>query len=198
MKVIVKDPICGMSVEKGKAKKKGLHSTKNKKTFYFCSANCKDKFEGQTWIKENAISLLLSALLVVIAVVVFQKGYMLPFMGIVFLILSGLKLLDVKGFTKMFSQYDLIAKRSKIYATAYPFIELGLGLSYIFAWQVKIAAAVTVFVMGIGAIGIAKNLLSDNKIACACLGTKIKVPLTTFTLVEDAVMVVMGLMILFL
>ena len=31
---------------------------------------------------------------------------------------------------------------------------------------------------------------------CACLGAKIKVPLTRFTLVEDIIMFLMGLMIL--
>jgi len=37
-----KDPICGMTVEKSKAK----HKTEFEgKTFYFCCAGCKQKFE---------------------------------------------------------------------------------------------------------------------------------------------------------
>jgi len=190
-KVIVKDPICGMSVDKAKAKSKGLTTAKDGMNYYFCSSNCKDKFSAG-WIKTNSISLLLSAVVVALAYYMYQAGYMLPFMGTVFLILAGLKLLDVKGFAKMFAQYDFIAKKSNTYAMAYPFIELALGLSFLFQWQVRVAAVVTVVVMSIGAAGVANNLLSKDKILCA------KVPLTTFTLVEDVVMVVMGLMILFL
>ncbi len=37
-----KDPICGMTVEKSKAKHKAEFQGK---TFYFCCAGCKQKFE---------------------------------------------------------------------------------------------------------------------------------------------------------
>jgi Cu+-exporting ATPase len=42
-----KDPICGMDVDIEKAKSRGLVSVKNGKKYYFCSMNCKDKFEGK-------------------------------------------------------------------------------------------------------------------------------------------------------
>ena len=35
-----KDPICGMTVDPGKA----LHAERDGKTFYFCSAHCRTKF----------------------------------------------------------------------------------------------------------------------------------------------------------
>ena len=37
----VKDPVCGMEVDPAKAEK----IEKNGKTYYFCSKNCKEKFE---------------------------------------------------------------------------------------------------------------------------------------------------------
>ena len=61
---------------------------------------------------------------------------MLQFMGIVFLLLSILKLINIKGFANMFVQYDLIAKKSKIYAYIYPFIEFFLGLMYLFTFKI--------------------------------------------------------------
>ena len=123
---------------------------------------------------------------------------MIPFMGVVFLILAALKLIDIKGFSQMFSQYDLVAKKFNFYGSIYPFIELSLGLMYIFKFQITVAAVITVLVMSVGAVGVGKNTFSKNKIRCACLGAKIKVPLTGFTLTEDIVMAVMGLMILLL
>ena len=191
-----KDPICGMEVDAKTAIKQDLVIEKNDIKYYFCSKKCMKEFQSKKWYGGKTISYALSVLLVVVAVTVFLTGFMLPFMGIVFGILAFLKFLDLKGFATMFAQYDLIAAKSKTYAKVYPFIEAGLSLMYLFVWQVNIAASITVVVMGIGSIGVAKNMLSKNKVRCACLGTKIKVPLTTFTLVEDLVMATMGLMIL--
>ena len=186
-----KDPICGMDVNPEEAKKKGLVSDSN----FFCSKQCLDKFQGKK--ESHFIEILLSFILVAVAVGVYLTGNMLIFMGIVFLILSGLKLIDIKGFANMFAQYDLIAAKSKTYSIVYPFIELILGIMFLFGFQILYAAGITVFIMWIGSIGVGKNIFGKDKVRCACLGSKIKVPLTRFTLVEDLVMFVMGLMILF-
>ena len=121
---------------------------------------------------------------------------MTTFMGTILVILAALKLLDLRGFAKLFAKYDLIAKRSSIYSWMYPFIELGLGISFILGWQLKAVAAITAGIMTVGAIGVGRNLFSAKPLCCACLGTYINVPLTKFTLLEDIVMVVMALMVL--
>ena len=112
-----------------------------------------------------------------------------------------MKMPDWKGFVEAFSQYDLIAKRSKFYGWLYPGIEFGLGVLFLIGFYldqavVLIAAWITVFVLGIGAIGVGKNLLSKNQVKCACLGTTINVPLTEITFLEDILMVVMALMLI--
>ena len=38
--IMTKDPICGMSVDKASA----VHAERDGKTFYFCSAGCRQKF----------------------------------------------------------------------------------------------------------------------------------------------------------
>jgi len=193
---MAKDPICGMDVNVNDALKKGLVAEKDKKVYYFCSDHCKTQFEGKKFLGGQGVSVLLSLLLVVIAIGVSFAGYMLPFMGVVFLLLASLKLIDLKGFAEMFVQYDLVAKKSRAYAFVYPFIELVLGLSFLFKFQTMPAALITIIVMSVGAIGVGKNLFSKNKLRCACLGAKIKVPLTGFTFVEDIIMAVMGIIIL--
>ena len=122
--------------------------------------------------------------------------YMRLFMGYFFVAVSILKMADWKGFVRAFSKYDLLAKNMKGYAALYPLIELGLGISYIYAWHVEKVALLTFVIMVIGAIGIYRNLISPNRVKCACLGTLIKIPLTKFTLVEDIVMALMALGIL--
>ncbi len=121
---------------------------------------------------------------------------MIYVMGGLLVALSFLKLADWQGFAHAFSEYDLIAKKSKVYAFIYPLIELGLGVSYLMMYEIKVMAAITLVIMVIGAIGVTINLFSPRRVQCACLGTLIKVPLTKFTLVEDVVMAGMALMIL--
>ena len=92
--------------------------------------------------------------------------------------------------------YDVLAKRSKVYAYLYPFLEIGFGLSYLFLWQLELVSAVVVVVMLIGAYGVYLKLKVHEEIPCACLGTVFKVPMTWVTLGEDLLMAGMALMIL--
>lgn len=198
---MVKDPICGMDVSSEEAKKKGLF-VKKEKDYYFCSHKCKDKFtKNVPWYRSETFGKvfpwILGITLVGFFILSILLDFMLTYMGIFFIVFSLAKMPDWKGFVNAFSMYDLIAKRVKIYAWIYPAIEFGLGLLYIFKIYIIGAAWVTLFIMGIGAIGVGKNIFSKNSVQCACLGTKINVPLTKVTLLEDILMFIMALMLLF-
>jgi hypothetical protein len=119
------------------------------------------------------------------------ESYMRGFMGVFFLVFGGFKLLDLRGFVMSYIGYDIIARRSKTYAYLYPFVELGLGVGYLFGSQYL--DWVTLILMIIGAIGVFQQLLLRSQIKCACLGTYIKLPLTSVSLIEDLVMAAMAL-----
>ena len=189
-----KDPICGME------------GHIDKYDHFFCSENCIKEYEkkkgltapGSPWPRLKSGLILFNLALAVLLIYVLRlTGTMIPFMGAAFIILAGLKLLDLKGFASAFAMYDVVAKRSHVYGLAYPFIELGLGLAYSFKFRVDIAAWVTLVIMSVGIVGVTRNLMSKNPIRCACLGTLIKVPLTKFTFFEDLFMIAMALMIIF-
>jgi hypothetical protein len=144
------------------------------------------------------LDILFSIILIIIASVVSYYGHMLIFMGVIFLLLAVLKLLDINGFAKIFVTYDLVAKKAPVYAYIYPFIELFIAICFLFHFIIIFAAIITIIVMTIGSISIYKNLLSKDKKACACLGSKVNIPLTRFTLVEDVVMGVMAVILLFI
>lgn len=118
-------------------------------------------------------------------------NFMTAFMGVFFVVFAIFKLLDLPGFVSSYIGYDLIAKRSTAYAYLYPFIELGLGVAYLGNAPTEINW-VTLVIMLIGAIGVQKQLLRGSKIKCACLGTFIKLPLTTVSLTEDLLMAAMA------
>jgi hypothetical protein len=117
------------------------------------------------------------------------------FMGFLFTQFALLKLFDISGFADGFQMYDLIAKKSRIYALSYPFIEFGLGLAYLsFVFPIAIYV-ITIILMTIGSIGVFITLQKGLDLYCSCMGNILKVPLSTVTLTED---IGMGLMALFM
>jgi len=135
-------------------------------------------------------------ILTTIGTLYFAQDPMLAFMGYFFLVFGALKVMRIHGFVEAYQMYDVLAKRSKVYAYLYPFLELGFGLSYLLMWQVEAVSVVVVVVMLIGAYGVYLKLKEHEEIPCACLGTVFKVPMTWVTLGEDLLMAGMALMIL--
>ena len=122
--------------------------------------------------------------------------FMLDFMGLFYIVFSFFKLLDLKGFPDSFRMYDPLAKRIPVYGWVYPFIETALGLMFLMRFEVNIALIITLIVLGITTIGVTKTLLDKKAIKCACLGTALKLPMTEATFIENAIMIVMAIMMI--
>lgn len=119
-------------------------------------------------------------------------GWMNQFMAGFFLVFSAFKFLDIRGFAEGYATYDLLARRWYTYGFIYPFLELGLGILYVGTWLPLMTPLLTILIMGFSSLGVINSLLKKQKIQCACLGTILKVPLSTITLVEDVLMVVLA------
>jgi len=118
------------------------------------------------------------------------------FMGGFFVVFSLFKMFNLSGFADGYSTYDLIAKHSRGYALSYPFIELTLGIAYFAGIALPAVNVITLILMIIGSIGVTQALLKKQAIQCVCLGTSLKLPMTIITLVEDATMGLMALLML--
>jgi hypothetical protein len=118
------------------------------------------------------------------------------FMGGFFVVFSLFKMINLSGFADGYGTYDLLAKRSRLYSLAYPFIELGLGVAYLSSVAPVVTNVLPIVIMSIGAVGVARALSKKQAIQCACLGTALKLPMTKVTLAEDLLMVVMALLML--
>jgi cation transport ATPase len=119
-------------------------------------------------------------------------NWMNQFMAGFFLIFSGFKLLDLRGFAEGYATYDLLAKRWPTYGFIYPFLELGLAILYLGGWFPKMTPILTILIMGFSTLGVVNSLLKKQKFQCACLGTFLKVPLSSITLIEDLSMVLLA------
>lgn len=119
-------------------------------------------------------------------------GWMNYFMAGFFLSFSFFKLLDLKGFVESYSMYDIVAKRLKAWGYIYAFIELGLGIAYAANFYPLVTNIATLVVMGISIIGVLQSVLNKRKIQCACLGAVFNLPMSTVTIIEDALMIAMS------
>ncbi len=114
------------------------------------------------------------------------------FMAGFFLTFSFFKILDLNGFAESYSMYDIVAKKIKSWGYIYAFIELGLGILYATSFQPLITNVITLVVMSISVIGVLQSVLNKRKIRCACLGAVFNLPMSTVTIIEDALMIVMS------
>ncbi len=122
----------------------------------------------------------------------FAMTWMRYFMAGFFFAFSFFKLLDVKGFAESYAMYDLIAKRIPFYGKVYPFIELLLGFLFLLNWQPLWVNAFTILLMSVSLAGVLQSVLNKTKIRCACLGAVFNLPMSTVTIIEDGLMVVMA------
>lgn len=118
------------------------------------------------------------------------------FMAGFFLTFSLFKLLDVRAFAESYSTYDIIAKQWQGWGYVYAFIELLLGLAFLLRFNPLVTNAVTFVVMSISIIGVLQTVLNKRQIRCACLGTVFNLPMSTITILEDALMIGMSAVML--
>ncbi|MGH7245777.1 MAG: heavy metal-binding domain-containing protein [Candidatus Levyibacteriota bacterium] len=118
------------------------------------------------------------------------------FMALFFFVFSGFKLANLKGFAEGYSMYDLLAKKFYPYGFFYPFIELFFAIAMLLQFHVTVVLFAEIFIMAFSGIGVTIKIAKHEKFQCVCLGTFLKVPLTTVTLVEDFGMTVLGMILL--
>jgi hypothetical protein len=89
--------------------------------------------------------------------------------------------------------YDVVAKKFPVWGYIYAFVELGLGLSYTTNMKSSFINYVTLVVMTVSIIGVLQSVFNKRKIKCACLGAVFNLPMSTVTIIEDALMIGMSI-----
>lgn len=118
--------------------------------------------------------------------------WMRHFMAGFFLVFSFFKLLNLEGFADSYAMYDIVAKRFRPWGYLYAFIELGLGIAFLTDFLPLVTNAVTLVVMSVSIIGVLQSVFNKRAIRCACLGAVFELPMSTITIVEDALMIAMS------
>lgn len=155
--------------------------------------------ETKSWAATYKPILLIFGYVTAISLVVsWQDGtlnfmtFMRIFMAGFFLTFSFFKMLNLKGFAESYAMYDIVAKKFSAWGYIYAFIELGLGLSFALNFSPVLINWVTLIVMTVSILGVLESVLNKKKIQCACLGAVFNLPMSTVTIVEDAIMIAMS------
>ncbi|WP_209424964.1 MauE/DoxX family redox-associated membrane protein [Pararhodobacter sp. SW119] len=104
------------------------------------------------------------------------------------------KLKDVEGFSTMFLNYDLLARRWVPYSYVYPYAETLAGVLMLAGVLIWLAAPLALFIGAIGAASVIQAVwIEKRELRCACAGSGTNVPLGPVSLTENLAMVAMGL-----
>ncbi|MBP6333975.1 MAG: cation transporter [Bacteroidia bacterium] len=156
--------------------------------------------QTRTWFDTYKPILLIFSFITFISVVSsFHEGsidsmdFMRVFMAGFFLTFSFFKLLNLKGFAESYMMYDVLARKIPAWAYIYAFVELALGIAYTINFNPFITNLTTVLVMSVSIVGVLQSVLNKKKIQCACLGAIFNLPMSTVTIIEDGLMIVMSI-----
>lgn len=115
------------------------------------------------------------------------------FLGFMLCALALLKLTRPLAFADSFQRYDLLAQKSRFYALCYPYIELLLGLGYLSFSMPYLVYVLTLALMLFSAAGIFAALRSGVGAHGPRIGRALRVRLSTVTLVECMLMILVTL-----
>ena len=159
--------------------------------------------ETKSWIETYKPILLIFGYIVAVTVLTeavsgtfIWHRWMGHFMAGFFLVFSFFKLLNLKGFAESYSMYDIVAKKWNGWGYVYAFTELALGIAFLTGFIPLITNAVTFIVMSVSIVGVLQSVFNKRKIKCACLGDVFNLPMTTITVIEDALMIGMSAIML--
>ncbi|HEY0297942.1 MAG TPA: cation transporter [Arachidicoccus sp.] len=160
---------------------------------------------SNSWLETYKPVLLLFSYIIILSVLlsVSYNGFQIMnatrfFMSGFFLAFSFFKMLNLKGFADSYSSYDIIAKRFHAWGFIYVFIELFLGLSFALNISAFATNLITFSIMSVSITGVLQSVFNKRKIQCACLGTVFNLPMSTITIIEDALMILMSAAMLFI
>ena len=105
--------------------------------------------------------------------------------------------MDIESFVDGFIKYDLIAQTRRAYGKLYPFLELGIGLSFLSGALINLGALLAIGMGFAGGYSIYKAIYIEKRdLNCACIGGGSKAPLGVVSISENAIMVLMGIGVL--
>ena len=121
-------------------------------------------------------------------------SFMVCLMGMIFLLFSVFKLINIDGFAEGLRKYDPLAQKVRMYAMVVPFLELVFALAFLGHFDMPLLYGAVFAYAAYNAVTIRMALKNGLDTRCACLGTALNVPLSTVSFLENVFMGVMSIL----
>ena len=119
-------------------------------------------------------------------------------MGISICLLAMLKLMDIEAFGTSYKKYDLISSQFDSWIYIYPFCELLIGISFLNSSPPSLIIFIALILGISGMISVFKAVYLDKlKVNCVCVGGYSKSPLGIISFIENFLIAIMSVLILF-
>lgn len=120
-------------------------------------------------------------------------------LGGVFLISATGKLVAPGTFTRNVVRYRVLPDRlAKLYGWSLPYLELAAALTLLLGWQVKWGALGIILMLSTFAVAVSVVMARHQNLSCSCFGLLYSERVGWHTLVRDALLALMGVLILVL
>lgn len=147
--------------------------------------------------KTHPLLLAYSLVLLVTGLLIIKTGDSSPmavmnrFMGLSFVIFGLSKVFNLSAFIEDFRKYDFLAKRFASYAKAYPFVEVWIGLYFLFVGSNLIITTLTLIVLLFNLVSLYGTFKKGDSVLCVCLGRKLAFPFDRWLILENLFMLIM-------
>lgn len=179
------------------------HKVKPERNIFAEQGTISEPEDNRTWLQTYKPILIIAGYITLVsAIIAFNHDgfaemlFMRSFMAGFFLSFSFFKMLDLKAFAESYAMYDVVAMKVPAWGYLYAFIELALGIAFALNFEPVITNTVTAVVMSVSLIGVLQSVLNKKKIQCACLGAVFNLPMSTVTIIEDGLMIIMSVAML--
>jgi hypothetical protein len=126
------------------------------------------------------------------------RQFLGSYMGVFFVVFASFKLYNLKEFAYGFQSYAIMKNRSVVWGFFFPFVQLTFGVLYLLGRGGHVLDSVVLVWSGANAYLVWATLQKKDTIFCVCLGSVIKLPLSTISFVEDFGMAIMALAMIIL
>lgn len=109
-------------------------------------------------------------------------------LGLLYIFASVFKFPDIKGFAKAITSFGIVPRKLvKPIAYLHPVAELAVGIAILFNIYLRDAAFLGLALIIIADIFVTYGYLKKKMDNCGCYGIAIKVPITKYKLIENAI-----------
>ena len=113
-------------------------------------------------------------------------------MGGILIVFGFLKIVNLRGFVKIFSKYDIFSRHFEPWGYVYPFLEIYLGILLLKGNNLSRVYKVIIAIMSISIVSVLESLRRGVQLRCGCIGSIFHIPLSYVTLSENVVMIIMS------